>query len=171
MRRGRRTKAKLNQRRRRDRPNGIAVCRQPGQPLRRDHAGLRDRGEAYRLESLGCFGSVARQEANADSDVDVMIVADGLALTDVLTPNQPELRVMAGVAPDTAALLAVRLLFAMGVKAIWCKDGHGAGAMLTELLYLHPAASTAFRHWPAQARPRPVPTRQRPPAGGACQDR
>ena len=33
---------------------------------------LRDRGEAYRLESLGCFGSVARQEANADSDVDVV---------------------------------------------------------------------------------------------------
>lgn len=74
-----------------------------------------------------------------------------LALTDVLTPNQPELRVMAGVAPDTAALLAVRLLFAMGVKAIWCKDGHGAGPLLTEQLYLHPAASNAFRHWPAQA--------------------
>lgn len=33
---------------------------------------LRDRGEAYRLEALGCFGSVARQEANADSDVDVV---------------------------------------------------------------------------------------------------
>ena len=32
--RGRRTKAKLNQRRRRDRPNGIAACWQPGQPLR-----------------------------------------------------------------------------------------------------------------------------------------
>jgi len=33
---------------------------------------LRDRGEAYQLEALGCFGSVARQEANADSDVDVV---------------------------------------------------------------------------------------------------
>ena len=74
-----------------------------------------------------------------------------LALTDVLTPNQPELRVMAGVAPDADALLAVRLLFAMGVKAIWCKDGHGAGPLLTEQLYLHPAASTAFKVWPAQA--------------------
>lgn len=74
-----------------------------------------------------------------------------LALTDVLTPNQPELRTLAGLAPDADAILALRLLFATGIKAIWCKDGHGAGAMLTELLYLHPAASTAFRHWPAQA--------------------
>ena len=33
---------------------------------------LREHGEAYGLEALGCFGSVARQEARANSDVDVV---------------------------------------------------------------------------------------------------
>ncbi|USR92217.1 nucleotidyltransferase domain-containing protein [Phormidium yuhuli AB48] len=33
---------------------------------------LRDRGETYRLEALGCFGSVARSQATAKSDVDVV---------------------------------------------------------------------------------------------------
>ncbi|NCC34444.1 MAG: nucleotidyltransferase domain-containing protein [Chloroflexia bacterium] len=33
---------------------------------------LRERGETYGLEALGCFGSVARSEATADSDVDVV---------------------------------------------------------------------------------------------------
>lgn len=33
---------------------------------------LREHGEAYGLEALGCFGSVAREEARADSDVDVV---------------------------------------------------------------------------------------------------
>ncbi|MFO8038220.1 MAG: nucleotidyltransferase domain-containing protein [Sodalinema sp.] len=33
---------------------------------------LRDRGEAYGLEALGCFGSVARSQATANSDVDVV---------------------------------------------------------------------------------------------------
>lgn len=33
---------------------------------------LRERGKIYRLEALGCFGSVARMEATAESDVDVV---------------------------------------------------------------------------------------------------
>jgi hypothetical protein len=37
---------------------------------------LRDRGEAYGLQSLGCFGSVARREAREDSDVDVVYRVD-----------------------------------------------------------------------------------------------
>lgn len=75
-----------------------------------------------------------------------------LALTDVLTPNGPELRALAGLAADADAELAVRLLLAQGVKAIWCKDGHGSREMLCERLYLHPAATQAFKLWPAQAR-------------------
>lgn len=74
-----------------------------------------------------------------------------LALTDVLTPNGPELRALAGLAADADAELAVQLLLAHGVKAIWCKDGHGSGVMLRESLYLHPAATQAFKLWPAQA--------------------
>lgn len=74
-----------------------------------------------------------------------------LALTDVLTPNQPELRALAGLPPDADPQLAVQLLFACGVKAIWCKDGHGSREMLYERLYLHPAATQSFKLWPAQA--------------------
>jgi len=74
-----------------------------------------------------------------------------LALVDVLTPNAPELRALAGLPADAEAELAVQLLLARGVKAIWQKDGHGSGAMLRESLYLHPAATLAFKHWPAQA--------------------
>jgi hydroxymethylpyrimidine kinase/phosphomethylpyrimidine kinase/thiamine-phosphate diphosphorylase len=74
-----------------------------------------------------------------------------LALIDVLTPNQPELRALAGLAPDACPQLAVRLLLAHGVKAIWCKDGHGADQTLQEHLYLHPATTLSFKHWPAQA--------------------
>jgi hydroxymethylpyrimidine kinase/phosphomethylpyrimidine kinase/thiamine-phosphate diphosphorylase len=74
-----------------------------------------------------------------------------LALTDVLTPNGPELRALASLAADAEVQLAVRLLFASGVKAIWCKDGHGGGAMLREQLYLHPAATQSFKLWPVQA--------------------
>lgn len=33
---------------------------------------FRDRGEIYGLAALGCFGSVARSEATAQSDVDVV---------------------------------------------------------------------------------------------------
>lgn len=74
-----------------------------------------------------------------------------LALTDVLTPNGPELRALAGLPADAEALLAVQLLLAGGVKAIWCKDGHGSGESLFEHLYLHPAATQSFKLWPAQA--------------------
>lgn len=74
-----------------------------------------------------------------------------LALTDVLTPNRPELRALAGLPANAEAQLAVRLLLAGGVKAIWCKDGHGGGEMLHETLSLHPAASQTFKLWPAQA--------------------
>jgi len=74
-----------------------------------------------------------------------------LALVDVLTPNQPELRALAGLPADADAQLAVRLLFAHGVKAIWCKDGHGNASDLHEALYLHPGAHPAFRDWPQQA--------------------
>ena len=74
-----------------------------------------------------------------------------LALTDVLTPNGPELRALAGVTADTEPKLAVHLLLACGVKAIWCKDGHGSGEVLYETLYLHPAATHSFKLWPAQA--------------------
>lgn len=75
-----------------------------------------------------------------------------LAITDVLTPNAAELRALAGLPADAEAELAVQLLFASGVKAIWQKDGHGSGAMLRESLYLHSAATLAFKLWPAQAR-------------------
>lgn len=74
-----------------------------------------------------------------------------LALTDVLTPNGPELRALAGLPADAEAQLAVQLLLAGGVKAIWCKDGHGSGESLFEKLYLHPAATQSFKLWPAQA--------------------
>lgn len=74
-----------------------------------------------------------------------------LALVDVLTPNQPELRALAGLPADADAQLAVRLLFAHGVKAIWCKDGHGNASDLHEALYLHPGAHPVFRDWPQQA--------------------
>jgi hydroxymethylpyrimidine kinase/phosphomethylpyrimidine kinase/thiamine-phosphate diphosphorylase len=74
-----------------------------------------------------------------------------LALTDVLTPNQPELRALAGLPSDADAQLAVQLLFATGVKAIWCKDGHGNDSDLREVLYLHPGAHPLFRDWPRQA--------------------
>lgn len=37
---------------------------------------LRERGAAYGARALGCFGSVARREATADSDVDVVYVAE-----------------------------------------------------------------------------------------------
>lgn len=74
-----------------------------------------------------------------------------LALVDVLTPNAPELRALAGLPADAEAELAVQLLVASGVKAVWQKDGHGSGAMLHESLYLHPAATQAFKHWPAAA--------------------
>lgn len=80
-----------------------------------------------------------------------------LALTDVLTPNGPELRALAGLAADADAELAVQLLLAQGVKAIWCKDGHGSDVMLRESLYLHPAATQAFKLWPAQARNNTLP--------------
>ena len=33
---------------------------------------LSDRGSAYGLSALGCFGSVARQQATLESDVDVV---------------------------------------------------------------------------------------------------
>jgi hydroxymethylpyrimidine kinase/phosphomethylpyrimidine kinase/thiamine-phosphate diphosphorylase len=74
-----------------------------------------------------------------------------LALTDVLTPNQPELRALTGVSAEADSGLALRLLFAAGVKAIWCKDGHGSGELLHEQLFLHPAVTQAFKLWPAQA--------------------
>ncbi len=74
-----------------------------------------------------------------------------LALTDVLTPNKHELWTLAGLPADAEAQLAVEWLFAAGVKAIWCKDGHGSGDMLHEHFYLHPAATQTFKHWPTQA--------------------
>lgn len=74
-----------------------------------------------------------------------------LALTDILTPNLPELRALAGLPAAAEPKLAVHLLLASGVKAIWCKDGHGGGESIREKLYLHPAATQRFKLWPAQA--------------------
>jgi len=52
--------------------NQDATIPQRDDVLRKLRAFLAERGEAYRLEALGCFGSVARSEATAQSDVDVV---------------------------------------------------------------------------------------------------
>lgn len=84
-----------------------------------------------------------------------------LQQTDLLTPNRTELASLARQttavtsAADVASAaltteLACQQLWSTGVKAIWCKDGHGADpAQLRETLYCHPASSPAFKQWPA----------------------
>lgn len=92
-----------------------------------------------------------------------------LRQTDLLTPNRTELASLArqttavtsaadvassalSSAPTSslATELACLQLWSTGVKAIWCKDGHGADpAQLRETLYCHPASSPGFKQWPA----------------------
>lgn len=92
-----------------------------------------------------------------------------LRQTDLLTPNRTELASLANQttavtsAADVAsaalnsalssalsAELACQQLWPSGVKAIWCKDGHGADpVLLQESLYCHPASDPAFKDWPA----------------------
>lgn len=95
------------------------------------------------VQVASCGGALQRLSPSAFAPL--------LALTDVLTPNGPELRALAGLPAAAESKLAVHLLLASGVKAIWCKDGHGRGETLREHLYLHPAATQAFKQWPAQA--------------------
>lgn len=75
-----------------------------------------------------------------------------LQQTDLLTPNGPELAWLAGATltdqPDRE--MACQRLWQHGVKAIWCKDGHGQDPdKLTESLWCHPASNQAFKQWPA----------------------
>lgn len=84
-----------------------------------------------------------------------------LRQTDLLTPNRTELAWLASQttavtsAADVASAalsteLACQQLWSSGVKAIWCKDGHGTDpAKLRETLYCHPASSPTFKQWPA----------------------
>lgn len=69
-----------------------------------------------------------------------------LAVTDLLTPNQPELLQLTAQANKTKAL---HWLCQQGVKAIWCKDGHGEPAAdLNEQLWCHPHSPALWKSWP-----------------------
>lgn len=83
-----------------------ATIPQRDEVLTKLRAFLHERGAAYGLEALGCFGSVARSEATASSDVDVVFRASPAAKLTLfdLALLQEELALLLGHRVDIVEL-------------------------------------------------------------------